>query len=129
MKKYFLLTILLFVIVLTASCTKINKRSYYKIVAGDVDDGSLLSEVVNYLGEPHEIAMLKPDFYHNCYIWFDNASSLEEAKEKASQGKKVFYIEIITNLNSDTYTYVVAKDCGYITENFEIGDIEIYAKS
>lgn len=117
MKKIICLGLLLLSLSITTSCSSINKTNYQAI-----KDGMYYSEVVKILGEPNEKKPNIPDMYHNCYYWYDGALTLDEAKAKAKEGKKVYYIGIMTTTSK---YLVIGKSAGYVDEKLEYGEIAV----
>ena len=127
MKKFLCLISLLFLCITLSSCNAVRKYNYDRIVAGDKEHGTLLSEIINLLGEPDVIKNLSPDVNHNSYYWFDIADTYDEAIALSKENKKVYYIAIMTNLSYEEYVYCVGKKAGYVTPDFVLGDINVYA--
>lgn len=118
MRKLMILS-LLFTCFLFCSCSNtINKKS-----ASKVTYGMSLNDVINILGEPNEIKLSTPNKESNCYYWFNNASSLREAKRLAKKGKRIYYIAVLTY----TDDIVIGKSAGIVTEDLEYGEILVYA--
>lgn len=117
MKKLLCMLTLIIMISLMTSCTSVNKTNYKAI-----KDGMFYADVVKILGEPCEKKPNIPDMYHNCYYWYDHATTLEEAKELVKSGKKIYYIGIMTTTNK---YLVVGKSAGYVDENLEYGEISV----
>ena len=127
MKRLFTILSLCLLLLTLTSCNPVRKYNYNRIQAGDINSGTLFEEVVKLLGEADEVKKLTPDIYHNSYYWFDKADSYEDAIKKVKEGKKIYYIGIVTNLSDSTYVYCVGKHDGYVTEDFVLGEINLYA--
>ncbi len=117
MKKLLLTLTLIFMLISICSCTSVKKTNYLKI-----EDGMFYDDVIRILGEPNEKKPNMPDMYHNCYYWYDNAGTLDEAKKLVKEGKKVYYIGIMT---TTTKYIVIGKSAGYVTENLKYGEISV----
>lgn len=86
MKKFFILTALIFLLALT-SCSKINDKNISKIKTG-----MSRTQIVAILGQPDdELDRITQSI---CY-WFNGADSLTNAVEKAEKGKEIRYICVI----------------------------------
>ena len=120
MKKYILIGLLLSLLIFTTSCSKV-KEHYYK----QIEIGDNLDDVINLIGKPNEVDLLF-DMYHSGYYWFDKADSLEEAKELAKKGKKIYYILVITQ-NQDGISKIIGKQAGFVYEELDSEEVALYA--
>ena len=125
MKKIYILFSLLLLIFITSSCSKIKKHNCERVIAGDINTGSLYSELVDFFGEPNEKYFLSPDVNHNTYVWFDTNKGYDESLEIAKK-EKVYYLAVVTNLNSSKVVYVQGKMHGYLTGNTNFKEIPLY---
>ena len=108
------LTILLIIICVftLTSCNKITKANFDKI-----SYGMSVKEVKDILGEESEIVV---NIHNDEYYWFSDARTIEEAIEKAKEGKYCDYIIVVFSVElKDNSQIVLNKKMGSTKEMVE----------
>lgn len=94
------------------SCKKVTKTNYDKI-----QNGMTIREVKEILGEEHDIVV---NIHNDEYYWFADARSIEEAMEKAEEGKYCDYIIVVFSVElTDNSQIVLNKKMGNTKEMVE----------